>query len=99
MNPKLIISNYFDSLINQIDIHTEEVLEKTKENALILTDKPFKYEFESITNRQFDFNYWKISHDAGDHFIQNPYDSHYKYDFSHQPSKYIPPGSVRVKDF
>lgn len=74
MNPKVIISNYFDSLINQIDIHNEEELAKTKENDLIDIENPF-----SIDNN----NQLRL----------------YKYDFSHQPSKHIPPGTVRVNEF
>ena len=35
MNPKLLISNYFDSLVNLIDIHTEEQLLKSSETDLI----------------------------------------------------------------
>ena len=35
VNPKLIISQYYDSLINLIDIHTEELLDKYDENHLL----------------------------------------------------------------
>lgn len=38
VNPKLIISQYYDSLINHIDIHTEKLLESYKENDLL--EKP-----------------------------------------------------------
>lgn len=44
LNPKLIISQYYDSLVNQIDIHTEELLEKVSETHQISSDifKPGK---------------------------------------------------------
>ena len=35
VNPKLIISQYYDSLINLIDIHTEELLDIYDENDLL----------------------------------------------------------------
>lgn len=35
VNPKLIISEYYDYLVNQIDIYTEELLEKYNENDLL----------------------------------------------------------------
>ena len=58
MNPKLIISNYFDSLINQIDIHTEEELAKFKETDLINTEKPFKFDiFNKISLYGYNYNY------------------------------------------
>lgn len=34
-NPKLTISRYFDSLVRQIDIFTEETLERTSEHDLV----------------------------------------------------------------
>lgn len=35
MNPKLIISQYYDSLINLIHIHTEEILDIYDENHIL----------------------------------------------------------------
>ena len=53
MNPKLIISNYFDSLVNRIDIHTEEQLKKTKETDLIAIEKPFTYKESQLKYFRF----------------------------------------------
>lgn len=103
MNPKLVISNYFDSLINQIDIHTEEELSNTKETDLILTDKPFTFQLEPGANNEFDFNFWKIGEgnwkDDEKQTIEYPLSTQYKYDFSHQKSRHIPSGSIKVSDF
>ena len=44
MHPKIIISNYFDSLINSIDIHTEYQLEQFTEIDDIVAKKPFDFE-------------------------------------------------------
>ena len=40
-NPKLIITDYYDSLINYIDIHTEELLQKYSEPDLIKDDESY----------------------------------------------------------
>ena len=64
MNPKLVISEYFDSLINLIDIHTEEELEKSNETDLIVNDTPFTYQLECETNKKFDLTFFKMSHEA-----------------------------------
>lgn len=34
-NPKLIISDYFDGLINKVEIYTEELLEKRDDNQIL----------------------------------------------------------------
>ena len=103
MNPKLVLSNYFDLLINQIDIHTEEELEKTKETDFIITDKPFVYELKPRNNEHFYFDFWKTDHDDDEKYqikkIDYQFPTEYDYEFSHQPSKSISPGTVRVKDF
>lgn len=35
VNPKLVVSDYFDSLINRVDVHTEELLEEYPSQATI----------------------------------------------------------------
>ena len=49
--PKLYIINYFDSLINKIDIYTEEKLQNL--NSVDLVEKP------SDLNKEIDRNRWK----------------------------------------
>lgn len=58
MNPKLVISSYFDSLINIIDIYTEEELEKNKETDFVAIDKPFEFD----KDLKFYFNKYDFSH-------------------------------------
>ena len=80
MNPKLLISNYFDYLINLIDIHTEEELAKSNENNLV--ENLFQYELEDEKICQLNNKKYSQWHD-----------------FSHQPKRSIPPGSVKVINF
>lgn len=51
LNPKLIISQYYDSLVNQIDIHTEELINKTPETHEISSDllKPGKEAYHEMS--------------------------------------------------
>lgn len=90
MNPKLVISNYFDSIVNQIDIYTEEKLEKTNENDLI--------QYKSNTVYMYKFEFWKTNHRANKQEQLDEYSIN-DFDFSHQPFRNKPSGSVKVKDF
>lgn len=78
-NPKLVVSLYYDSLIRQIDIHTEELLEKfTDEDLLPDCNYPlesgeseFEDEDEPNTERE---DFYEID------FFNDPYIDEYKYD-------------------
>lgn len=50
MNPKLFISNFYDSFINSIDIHTEEQLEKYQEIDEIQDTFRFNYKSSNLVN-------------------------------------------------
>ena len=94
MNPKLIISNFFDSLVNLIDIYTEEQLDKlNKKTAQMIfpieeysKKKPIIKPWEEEFIKNYEINYF-----------QDPYST--EYDFSQKPSRKIPHGSVKVNDF
>lgn len=47
-NPKLVISEYIDGLINKVDIYTEELLEKRDDNQMFEID----LEFENSTSEE-----------------------------------------------
>ena len=47
-SPKIEIINYFDGLINQVDIDIDESLEKYKENQVLGDMKCFKYSKQDI---------------------------------------------------
>lgn len=93
MNPKLFISNYFDSIVNLIDIHTEEELEKAKD--MDFEDMPFE------KKRDWCSKYWETSdlsitntreqiqetEKHGIMYFRDPYSN--KCDFTHQPLKHI----------
>ena len=57
-NPKLFIVDYYDSLISEIDIYTEELLEKYNENDLLEENPKEKDSFENATS----INQYKIEY-------------------------------------
>lgn len=56
-NPKLLISHYYDSLVNLIDVHTEELLEKVSDTHELSSDS---------------FNLVKNYHEMSNEFFVKP---------------------------
>lgn len=98
VSPKLVIIDYYDSLINQIDIYTEELIEKCQDNDLLLHvfggENPGRQKTtlgEELTNYQngpemFDF------------FI-DPYNDEYDLDNASITNSKFVPGVTRIKEY
>lgn len=83
VNPKLFLSNYFDSLINQIDIHTEEQLEKYQENENLNEDLIlFERNFNINKNDEYKIRPFDDRTANGIEFHLNPYSASYEYDLN-----------------
>lgn len=73
MNPKLVISQYFDNLIRQIDIFTEEQLEKSTTDELVevsliqkgFLNTPDKQDCVKIINDEWNFDQIDDIHEYG----------------------------------
>lgn len=102
VNPKRIVLRHFDSLINRIDIHTEEQLEKFRKSELL--GNPLSFYYKPDTDQRADEEKNETycvdpSEDPtfGVEFSTDPYAPWYKYD--HHASRWITPNSIRVRDY
>ena len=87
LSPKLLIVDYYDSLINDIDIYTEELLDEYSQNDIL----PFKPKIETC-NTNIDTknrNFFEIDS------LLNPYTADYKNDMSIE----LTPGRTKIHDY
>ena len=68
MTPSLLITEYYDSLISQLDINTEETIKEYKENGL-----PVKLVLTDSWNQSFDNDQTELTY--GVETYNNPYKS------------------------
>lgn len=86
INPKLVVSEYYDSLINRIDIHTEEQLAKFSDSDVVENAKTTKTETTAHVNDNED--------DETSTQKQKP---NYKYEC--EPTIRVVPGETRVCEY
>ena len=93
-NPRLLIFDYYDSLIHDIDIYTEEQIEKLSEedlfsnfNLKIMNNNKKK----DSRNEIEDLKFFEIDS------IVDPYKGEYKFDLN-QPIK-VTSGSTKIRDY
>ena len=96
-SPTMLIVDYYDSLISDIDIFTEEILEKYSEND-VLPDEP-KVDLNDRFNNEKTFK--DIENDKYHKFFEidsiiDPYRDEYKFD--KVPTNFIP-GSTKLHDY
>lgn len=103
-NPKLMICEYFEKLINLIDIHTEEQLEKYSDTDLI--GEPFKYEFKELItfgDLKANIKLFENQNCQDNKIWQKSLIDRNKlatfYDLTNRPHREIEPNTVRVKDY
>jgi hypothetical protein len=86
-HPKIVIIDYYDDLISQVDIYAEETLEKTAD-----------YEYIVNIEQKEEDNYedYGLFHDPIDKRFDDPYTDKYKFDES---LKVKSQRSMLVKDF
>jgi hypothetical protein len=91
-SPKMLIIDHYDSMIRQLDIFTEELLDKCEEKDLenIMPKDDFKYkENDDSKSRSNDI----------DEF-EDPYSEKYKYDMNKIVRiDGVPPGTTRFRDY
>lgn len=102
VNPKRIVLRHFDSLINRIDIHTEEQLEKFRKSKLL--GNPLSFYYKPDTDQRPDEEKNETycvdpseNSTFGVEFCTDPYAPWYKYD--QHASRWITPNSIRVRDY
>lgn len=103
LNSKLFISQYFDSIINQIDIHTEEQLENFSKRDKI--NNSFDYQYKSpADHRQSEDDFYNNHDEQNDEQITYGIESYTDsnsvwYNYEHQPWREIPLCSMRIRDY
>ena len=83
--PKLLITDHYDKLIQQVDIYIEELLEKYNENDLLPEDNEEISLLEHTSNDFYDKDEYK-----------DPYESKYEYEMSKLD---VTPGATRIRDY
>src|SRR5579883_862303 len=91
ITPRLLISDYYDSLINRIDIYSERLLEHYRENDL-LPNEPDEIEIKS--------NKYRSDKDKllGEKYHRDPYFYEYNYDDVERQLE-VEPGVTKVHDY
>lgn len=95
-NPKLLICEYFDKIINLIDIHTEKQLEKYSDRVLI--DQPFEYEFKELAKFLGYRNRCFFRFEERNKKEMGMFSLTYN-DLDNLPKKKIKPGTIRVSEY
>lgn len=86
-NPKLLITDHYDSIIQQVDIYTEELLAKYTENDLLPKEEVNSFDKHKKTS-PYNIDGYK-----------DPYESKYEYDMSKLCRIDVTPGITRFRDY
>lgn len=103
-NPKLIICDYFDKLVNLVDIHTEEQLKKFDKSDFV--GEPFKYRFRELPKCDYMGSNgiifrFQAKNDDNEQASDDLKDAEYgtTYNLADHPKLEINPNSVKVHDY
>lgn len=101
VNPKQLISEHYDSLINKIDIHTEELLEKFGAESLLkkhANDMGMLSAFFDEKSDLLEFGEKRLTSLVEFHPLMKAHSSRYKIDSS-QPSQKFEPGVTKTREY
>lgn len=90
--PKLLVVNYFDTLIRNVDIHTEEQLEKYSPNDTF-SPNDAQETFSEINSKLNNYRYETSINES----ISDPYSD--EYDFDTQSSSFLESKEIKIIDY
>lgn len=99
LNPKLLVSHYYDSLVNLIDVHTEELLEKVSDTHELSSDS-----FNLVKNYHEMSNEFFVKPDnfvptyGVDSYV-DPYVDTYNNKLALNPFESVSKTSIKIRDY